>query len=95
MMDRLSFSISKVPGTYEGKLAMLEHFLLLAEESFDNEDRTFNYALTEKEYQVFELIQTLGSDFAKELTELIALAHPAIGLSRNIKEAERMVDNDR
>lgn len=90
-----SFSINKVPQTYEGKLMMLEQMLLEAEESFDNEDKLYTYEMTEAEYKMFELIQTLGSDFAKEISELINLAHPAIALSRSIEEAERIVEDDR
>jgi len=92
---RQSFSISKVPGTYEGKLMLLEQMLLDAEESFDNEDKLYTYEMTEAEYKMFELIQTLGSDFASELSELINTAHPAVALSRSLEEAQRILEDDR
>lgn len=92
---KTSDSISKVPQTYEGKLMLLEKKLKLAEESFDNEDRLYTYEMTEAEYALFELIQTLGSDFVGDISELLHLAHPALSLSRSLEEAERILADDR
>ena len=91
----MSFSISKIPNTYLGKLMLIRQSLLESEESFDDEHPTFAYQLTEKEQKMFEIVQCLGLDFIDEITELINLAHPSIGLARNIEEAERMLEHDR
>ena len=74
---------------------MLEQMQQEAEESFDNEDKLYAFEMTEDEYRLFELVQALGSDFAKDISELLNMAHPAIALARNIKEAERILEDDR
>jgi hypothetical protein len=94
-IPRQGFSISKVPGTYEGKLMLLKQMYLEAEESFDNEDKLYAFEMTEAEYRLFELVQTLGSDFASDISELLHLAHPALSLARSIEEAERILEDDR
>lgn len=78
--------------TYEGKLMLLEQMMHRAEESFDNEERTYNYDMTEAEYQLFELVQTLGTDFFKDISNLLYMAHPSISLARNTNEARKMID---
>lgn len=92
---RVSESISKVPQTYAGKLMMLEKKMLIAEESFDNEDRLYTYEMTEAEYALFELVQTLSSEFIADISTLLNLVHPAIALARNVEEAERIIEDDR
>lgn len=92
---KMSLNISKVPRTYSGKLMMLEQALLASEESFDDGHPTTLYSLTEAEWQMFELIQTLGSDFAKELSEIIDAASPTVGMATSIEKAKEMLDVDR
>jgi len=92
---KMSLNISKVPRTYSGKLMMLEQALLASEESFDDEHPTALYSLTEAEWQMFELIQTLGSDFAKEISEIIDAASPIVGMATSIENARKMLDVDR
>lgn len=91
----MSLNISKVPRTYTGKLMMLEQALLAAEESFDDEHPTTLYSLTEAEWTMFELIQTLGSDFAKELSEIIDAASPTVGMATSVEKAKEMLNVDR
>lgn len=94
-IPRQGFSINKIPGTYAGKLMMLEQMQQAAEKAFDNDEPVYNYEMTEEEYRLFELVQALGSDFAKDIAELINMAHPSIALARNIEEAERILEDDR
>jgi hypothetical protein len=87
----MSFSISKIPVTYAGKLAFLSKKLQRAEEAFDNEEKTYTYEMTEAEWEAFETIQTLSSEFISELWDVINLLHPSILAARNIEDAKEML----
>lgn len=91
----MSFSISKVPRTFAGKLTMVQEFMNKAEESFDNDHKTNLYSLTEEEYDAFTLIQTLGTDFFKQLEDIIDYAHPSALLARDEQEAKDVIDAHR
>lgn len=86
------FSISKIPRTFAGKLTMVQEFMNKAEESFDNDHKTNLYSLTEEEYDAFTLIQTLGTDFFKELENII---HPSALLAKDEQEAKDFIDSHR
>lgn len=87
----MSISISKIPITFAGKLAFLSKKLQRAEEAFDNEEQTYTYEMTEAEWEAFETIQTLSSEFVSELWDVINLLHPSILAARNIEDAKEML----
>jgi hypothetical protein len=87
----MSISISKIPITFAGKLAFLSKKLQRAEEAFDNEEQTYTYEMTEAEWEAFETIQTLSSEFVSDLWDVINLLHPSILAARNIDEAKEML----
>jgi hypothetical protein len=85
---KTNFKLAHIPRTIGAKLSLLHKMQLQAEETFDNEEKTFQYDLTPEEFRFYELIQTLGSEFTKELIDIIDLLPPRVMCARNIKEVE-------
>ena len=91
----MSFSISSVPRTYIGKLMLWHKMQTRAEEDFDNEEQTYTYEMCESEYELFELIQTLGTDFVSDLIQIIELTHPSAGMAQSVGEVQDAIDAHR
>ena len=87
----MSFSISSIPKTLFGKINLWYRMQLQAEEAFDNEEKTYTYELCEKEYELYELIQTLGTDFVLDLLEIVEYI-PNVATARTAEEAINAID---
>lgn len=90
---KTNFKLAHIPRTLGAKLSLLHKMQLQAEETFDNEEKTFQYDLTPEEYRFFELIQTLGSEFTKELIDLINLLPPRVMCARTIEDIEEALND--
>jgi hypothetical protein len=89
----INFKLAHIPRTIGAKLSLLHKMQLQAEETFDNEEKTFQYDLTPEEFRFFELIQTLGSEFTKELIDIIDLLPPRVMCARTIEEAKEAIND--
>ena len=89
-----STKLSTFPRTLGAKLYLLHKTQIAAEESFDNDEKTYAYDLTEAEFRFFELIQTLGSDFTEDIINIIEGLQPDAMCVRT-GEGKKFADNNR
>ena len=87
--------VSDIPKTFGGRLALLDHALKLAEISFDDDEPTQSYQLTKAEWEAWELLQLLGSDFTSDLYHVLDAVGPAVLMARDTEEAQDVLDAHR
>ena len=85
---KTNFKLAHIPRTIGAKLSLLHKMQLQAEDAFDNDEPTFQYEMTREEHRLYELFQTLSSEFTKELIDIINLLPPRVMCARNIEEVE-------